>query len=349
MQAVKVLMQPAKLSTDFCQNTILRVALLIMIFAQIAGIVRAAEDFTISRVSHPFLVGKDIVAVAANNGLRVWALRNSLFVEYSDGSIQIFNHENSPLVEAGNITAISICAGDIWVALSSAFGGLGVCKYDFHKWETIKFPDAPGLLNNRIVAMHVDKDDYLWLGHREHGVSRFVETVNPGFKSYKIMHFYDNTLLTVFMQLTHLWIGSSNGIVRLRSEIKSNFELNVDKWTFPEFPAREAFSISDYTDDQIVAGTSRGLAIFDGKSWSLLRKADGIEAIPVTHLQRSGQQLWLGSPHGLQLWSKEQPGKLLTEADGLPANRIKALCVDENGNLLIGTSMGAAMIIPHTH
>ncbi|MBU1106445.1 MAG: hypothetical protein KKB51_07250 [Candidatus Riflebacteria bacterium] len=317
--------------------------LLTLIFAQASA--QGEESFVISPVSHPFLTNKEITAVAAREGLRVWALNNSLFVETSAGDIQTFTPENSPLVDAGNITAVAICNGEVWVAQNSTFGGLGVCRYDFSKWEALRFPDAPGLLNNRVVCMYVDNDDYLWLGHREHGVSRYVETVNPSFRSYKLMHFYDHPLLSVFMQLTHLWIGSSNGIVRLRSEISSNVELNVDSWVFPEFPAREAFSICDFTDDQVVVGTSRGLAFFDGKNWSILCKNDGIKALPVTNLQRCGDQIWLGSPVGLQLWSTNQPGRFFTQSDGLPSNHIKAMCIDENGNLLVGTSRGAAIII----
>ncbi|PKL49598.1 MAG: hypothetical protein CVV42_06345 [Candidatus Riflebacteria bacterium HGW-Riflebacteria-2] len=318
---------------------------ILTVFFALSTAATASEDFVISKVSHPFVANEEVRAIAARQGIRVWALHNSLFVETSDGNVMTLTPENSPLNAAGNITSIGICNNEIWVAQNSTFGGLGLFRYDFDRWTTFRDPDAPGLLNNRIVYMHVDKDDYLWFGHREHGVSRFVETVNPGFRSYKIMHFYDNSLLTVFMQLTHLWLGSSNGIVRLRTEIKSNVELNVDKWLFPEFPAREVFSICDYTDDRIIAGTSRGLAIFDGKNWSLLRKVDGIKAIPATCLQRDGDQIWIGSPTGLQLWQEKQPGRFFTEADGLPASHIKSLCLDENGNLLVGTTRGAAIIV----
>lgn len=324
---------------------ICRLLALLIVFLSLSANARANEEFVITRVSHPFLANEEIRAVAARQGLRVWGLHNSLFVETSDGSILTFTPENSPLNAAGNITSVGICNGEIWAAQNSTYGGFGLCRYDFSKWITLRDPDAPGLLNNRIVCMHADKDDYLWFGHREHGVSRFVETVNPSFRSYKIMHFYDNSLLTVFMQLTHLWIGSSNGIVRLRTEIKSNVELNVDTWVFPKFPAREVFSICDYTDDRIIAGTSRGLAIFDGENWSIKRKVDGIKALPATCLQRVGDQVWIGSPVGLQLWQENQPGRFFTEADGLPSNHIKALCLDENGNLLVGTIQGAAIII----
>mgnify|MGYP001228373467 CR=1 FL=1 len=324
---------------------ICRLLTMLTFFFSLITTVFASEDFVISRVLHPFIANEEIRAIAARQGMRVWALHNSLFIETSDGKILTFTPENSPLNAAGNITSVGICNGEIWAAQNSTFGGLGLFRYDFTSWTTLRDPDAPGLLNNRIVSMHVDKDDYLWFGHREHGVSRFVETVNPSFRSYKIMHFYDNSLLTVFMQLTHLWIGSSNGIVRLRTEIKSNVELNVDTWLFPKFPAREVFSICDYTDDRILAGTSRGLAMFDGKNWSILRKVDGIKAIPATCLQRDGVQVWIGSPAGLQLWQENQPGKFFTEADGLPASHIKSLCLDENGNLLIGTIRGAAILI----
>ena len=311
----------------------------------LASYAEAAEFPVIKALQHPEISGNHIYAVSGHDGLRVWGLRNRIFIEKADSSLQVFSPENSPIAVEGSITSLAAINGDIWVAQTAPSRDLGLLKFDGANWQTFREPDAIGLLNNEIVDIHVDKDEDIWFGHRHHGLSQFVYLVNPTFKSHnKIMHLFDFELLSSFMQLTHLWIGTDNGIVRLRTELKSNFELNVDKWIYPEFPAREAFSICDYQDNLVIAGTSRGLAIFDGKTWVMRGRNEGVKALPALHLQRDGARVWVGSPIGLQLWSLSEPGRLFTEADGLPANQITALALDENGNLLVGTEKGAAII-----
>lgn len=318
---------------------------LVFCFLTGAAIAAPQEKFIIRPLKHPELAESHIYAVAGSAGMRVWALQHRLLVENEDGTTMIFDRDNSPIAEEGTIADVAIANDEIWVAQTAPSKGLGLFKFSSSNWETFRDPDAPGLLNNDIVDIHVDKDETLWFGHRFHGLSRYLERVNPTFQSYnKIIHLYDNSLLTSFMQLTHLWIGTVNGIIRLRTELKSNHDLNVDKWLYPEFPAREAFSICDYKNDLIIAGTSRGLALFDGEKWSIRRANEGILALPALHLARSGDSVWIGSPVGLQLWNDNKPGMLLTEKDGLPSANITALCLDENNNLLIGTEKGAAIL-----
>ncbi len=299
----------------------------------------------IQAAKHPELANNHIYAVDGRDGTRVWGLRNSIFVEYSDGKTEVFSNFNSPIAVEGTISDVAVVNNEIWVAQTAPGRDLGLFKYDGTSWKTFRDPDYPGLLNNDVVDIHIDKDEAIWFGHRFHGLSKYLYLVNEAFKSYnKISHLFDFSLLTSFMQLTHLWIGTTNGIIRFRTEQQSNYELNIEKWIYPEFPAREAFSICDYSDDAVIAGTSRGLAFFNGEKWSLIGSAQGIKAIPALRLQRDGDKVWIGSPSGLQLWSSANPGSLLTEADGLPANNITALCLDENRNLLVGTEKGAAII-----
>lgn len=286
-----------------------------------------------------------VYAVAGNNGMKAWGFQHRLFIQKANDEILEFSPANSPLAEEGTISDIGIVNEDVWVAQTAPSKDLGILKFDGSSWVKFREPDAVGLLNNEVVDIHIDPDENIWFGHRYHGLSRLVYLVNPTFKSYnKVLHLFENALQSSFMQKTHLWIGTANGIVRLRTEMKSNFELNVDTWLYPEFPAREAFSVCDYTDDMIVAGTSRGIALFDGKKWSLRGRAEGIKALPVRFLQRQGDKIWLGSPVGLQLWSIDDPGQLINEVDGLPGSNITALALDEHGNLLVGTEKGPALI-----
>jgi ligand-binding sensor domain-containing protein len=113
---------------------------------------------------------------------------------------------------------------------------------------------------------------------------------------------------------------------------------------YPEFPARGVFAISDYGIDNIVAGTDRGLALWNGKKWTLINKQKGLLAIPVKCIVRNGSALWLGGYYGLQRWTPTQQGLLLTQKDGLPSTQITCMTKDKNNNILIGTEKGAAFI-----
>lgn len=301
-------------------------------------------QFKINRIEHPALKGRRIYAVAHEAGKTVWATDNQLVVFNADGSEQVFNAGNSPLLEAATISAAGICDGVIWVSQINSSNGYGIFRYDGQNWATFKDPEKEGILNNRIMKIHVDADKVVWFGHEVQGVTRMVEAVPLKFSNTKIIHLFKNRLLSLHMQLTHLWLGSNNGIVRYRSEIKSNYYLNVDTWEYPEFPARAAYCIADYKYGSIAVGTDTGLAIFDGKNWRLLKKDAGIKALPVLHLVKSGKNLWLGSPRGIQLWNETAASDLLLTDAGLPANRVTAMAIDAAGNLLVGSENGACVV-----
>ncbi len=298
----------------------------------------------ISEMKHPEISGQFIYSVSGDAGKRAYATRNHVVIESEDGTLKTYDSSNSPLSDNGEIKAIALVENDLWVSQFIGSKGQGIFHYQNDKWSAYRNPDTPGFLNNYAVTLHVDKDNFIWIGHLKEGLSRYIESVNPVFKNVKISHLYDVQLMSVFMQTTHLWVGTQKGIVRYRSEIESRRDLNIDKWIPPEFPAREVFSICDYTNDRIVAGTSKGIAIYDNQRWSLIGRKEGIKGFPVKHLARNGKYIWLGTPSGLQLWSEEGESKLYTTADGLPSNNITALSTDENNNLLVGTAKGVAII-----
>jgi ligand-binding sensor domain-containing protein len=282
--------------------------------------------------------------VACTAGQIVWATHNQIFYKDGKKDYQVFDSTNSPLIEAADISDVAICNEEIWVTQINASNGYGIFHYDGKKWHVYQKPTTEGIINNRIMTIHVDTDDVIWFGHENQGVSQMVENVPMHFANQKIIHLFDNRLLSLFMQVTHLWMGSSNGIVRYRSEIESNYYLNIDVWKYPEFPARAAYSITDWGYDEIVAGTDTGLAIFNGKDWRMLKKKAGVKALPARCLLTENNSIWIGSPIGLQKWNPNKASALITSRDGLPGNRINDFCLDSDNNLLVATNRGAAII-----
>ncbi|GEM_PF-1180632 len=302
------------------------------------------QNLVIEKIEHPLLNGRRICAVASENGLNVWATHNELVLTTPDKRIEVFDHKNSPLIEAADISAAGICDGAIWVTQVNSSNGYGIFHYDNGIWNVYKDPDNEGILNNRILRIHVDQDKTVWFGHEVHGVTKMVESIPIKFINEKFMHLFDNRLHCIFMQLTHLWVGCNNGVVRFRSEISSNYYLNVDTWVYPEFPARAAYSICEYGSETIAVGTDTGLAVFDGKKWNMLKKKDGIKALPALHLIKDGKNIWIGSSNGLQRWQADSSSELLTTESGLPGNRVTSMALQEPGIVLVGTETGAAIV-----
>ncbi|GAB4277726.1 MAG: hypothetical protein Kow0029_20640 [Candidatus Rifleibacteriota bacterium] len=321
-----------------------RYILFALILALLTHLNAFSEELVkIEKVENKLLDGQRILTVCCKNGLTVWATHNFLVVYYPDGSQKTFDSSNSPLVEAATISDAAISDQRIWVTQINSTNGYGIFMLDGDRWQVFKDPDKEGILNNRIMKIHVDQDEKVWFGNEHQGVTFMVEAIPLKFENQKIIHLFENRLLSLFMQQTHLWIGTSNGVVRYRSEIKSNYYLNIDVWKYPEFPARSAFSLCEYQHNTIVAGTDIGLAIFNGKKWRLIRKKAGIKALPAKCLLPAGQDIWIGSPVGLQRWNPSRPSRLFNKTDGLPGNGINAICLDKQGNILIATDKGPAI------
>ncbi len=280
--------------------------------------------------------------VACENDTVVWGTDHGVVLQKGE-KIEFYDSSNSPLKDI-KVSAVGVCDGKIWIAQSDHSKGYGIFELYEDEWKNYRKPETEGILNNQIVRIHVDQDKKTWFGYYKYGIGNFVEAIPPRFASKKVLYLFKYELLSLFMQQTHLWIGSTNGIVRYRTEIPSKHYLNFDKWVYPEFPAVGVFAISDYGIDNIVAGTDRGLALWNGKKWTLINKKKGLLAIPVQCIVRIGNVLWLGGYSGLQRWTPTQQGLLLTEKDGLPSTRITCMTKDKNNNLLVGTEKGAVLI-----
>ncbi len=303
-----------------------------------------AESYQIKQVDHPLIKDRRIYAVASEKDRTAWATRCRI-VYFSGDDIKVFDSENSPLLNSASISDVAICEGKLWATQIDSTNGHGIFCYDNKSWSTFKKPEQEGVLNNRILKIHVDEDDVIWFGHEFYGVTRMVENVPIIFKNQKVLHFFKNRLLSLHMQLTHLWMGSSNGIVRFRSEIQSKYHLNIDVWEYPEFPARAAYCLTTDANNRLTAGTGSGIAVFEDNQWKLFKKDSGIIALPITQIESIGNDLWLGSPAGLQKWNYAETDKVTFISDKLPGQEVTSLCSDDNKTrLFVGCDKGGAIV-----
>ncbi len=78
------------------------------------------------------------------------------------------------------------------------------------------------------------------------------------------------------------------------------------------------------------------------REWVVVRTADGLPHDRVNCLLVAGDDVWVGTPHGLG-WYHDGKWQVLTTADGLPHAAVSALALDTaSGDLWIGTFGGLA-------
>lgn len=152
-----------------------------------------------------------------------------------------------------------------------------------------------------------------------------------------------------------LWVGTLNGITSFDAISASE---DVDRFingrpplrnprdrftnysnVVDNIPSTAITSIDVDADDNVYAGTSRGLAVLAREKSS----DQGASADPVARTEREIGQEGLGTLGGGEVVNVTQPFSLLTTEEGLPSNNV--LAVKAVGRqILLGTDAGLAML-----
>jgi hypothetical protein len=95
------------------------------------------------------------------------------------------------------------------------------------------------------------------------------------------------------------------------------------------------------TTDNLLVGTTEGVARFNGKSWQLLGVADGLPAKRVTTMKEVGRSILIGTDAGVAVFNGSTIEKLTPGLAGLPEGRIQVLGGNAMNNLyaVVGNSL----------
>jgi signal transduction histidine kinase/ligand-binding sensor domain-containing protein/CheY-like chemotaxis protein len=241
----------------------------------------------------------------------VWAIRRqpsgSLYVGTDRGLVEMRDGEaikvSTKKEGLGGDKIKSLAAGpdgELWVGCLPG----GVSRLDPAGGRTRTYGQSAGLLDDRVVALHVDSESRLWAStgsglYRSTGLDRhlkFERQSPPGSDGH--------TMFFRFLgdRQGRLWVGSSNGLYRW----------DHGQWT--QFTRKDGLKADGVTH---IAQTS------DGAVWFAYRDAIGMSRLQIIHGQPRFQHF--------------------TRKEGLPSDYVIFLGVNARGQLWVGTDNGVAM------
>ncbi|MEK7255805.1 MAG: two-component regulator propeller domain-containing protein, partial [Bacteroidota bacterium] len=217
-------------------------------------------------------------------------------------------------------------AGNIWIATNK-----GVSRFDGRRFEHFELLKNG---SNAVFAFTFDITGTLWLA----GDAGIFSLKNDSI--IHVTHVAGQAvgkLTAIFCDRSgNVWAGGGEGIFKLENGI----------WRHAWKRRAEVLSFVETADGQLLAGIFHlGVLRFDGKTWTILNKNQGLPSNKVQCLwQAPDSKIWVGTQDaGICIWDRAAGSfTYLTEQQGLCNANIHAILGDRWSNVWLGTSGGGA-------
>ena len=230
-------------------------------------------------------------------------------------------------------------AGYIWVGTSD-----GLARYDgtgFRVWRH-QPGDPQSLPGNNVQALHVDAADRLWVATESGGLS-MLDPARHRFTHYRMADHpaigSDDTW-TIASRDGELWFGTyAGGVHRLAADgTITRFMPGADGGGLP---SPTVLALAFDTRGTLWAGTTRGLARWNGSDFEAVALPGAEPAPLVFSLSLEGDALWVGAGSGV--FRRSPSGNWGTPSWSpmfeIP-NAMQALVRDRQGQFWIGSQRG---------
>ncbi|MGI8958414.1 MAG: two-component regulator propeller domain-containing protein [Bryobacteraceae bacterium] len=211
----------------------------------------------------------------------------------------------------------------------------GLVRFDGVRFTVFDKHSTPGLQNNQILALLVDRRENLWIGTNGGGLSRFR---NGKFTAYTSSNgLSNNSILSLYEDKTGaIWIGTDGGgLVRFENG-KFHVFTKADGLS-----DNSVFSISGDEHGTLWIGTHAGLSRFSRGKFVTCGAGGALatDYIRATHVDRHGS-VWVGT-NGDGVYRITPTGTTrFSTKDGLASNGIFSVYEDRAGSIWIGTGAG---------
>jgi len=246
--------------------------------------------------------------------------------------------------------------GSIWIGTQG--GGLNRYNPVMDNFTVFKHNslDNNSLCDNNIWALAIDKEQNIWIGTWGGGLDKF-DVENHHFTHYKYIEKKDNSISendirTLFLDSNNnLWIGTQGGGLNFFDTKKLKFKFyKHNKNDINSLANNSVYSIIEKEKDKLWIGTNGGgIEIFDTKKEIFTRFSQNYLINPVIFsikIKKNGTAA-IATEKGLFLLT---PDKQIIEINSdthkdLINNRLRALLVDNDDNLWIGSESGINKLV----
>ncbi len=263
----------------------------------------------------------------------LWAATDRGIGKIENGKLR-FEPEPTLLHGAEVETILADHAGDLWIGTSA---GLAVLDGQ----STASYSTRNGLPGNSVHSIFEDREGAVWVS-TDHGVARFVDgkmdvfTTQDGLSAPLVLSIFED-------QEGSLWLGTdAGGMTMLRNQVFTSYTAADG---LPEENTKTIFASQDHAtgqDSVVWIGTDGGgLVRMLQQSFQTIRAKNGLASnIVLAIAQDTQDDLWVGTPDGLDHIQKDGHIAHLTSADGLADDFVRSLLADGDGSLWIGTRHG---------
>lgn len=270
----------------------------------------------------------------------VWVGTDAGLAYYDGTEWDVYHAETSSLPDDNIRDLHEDVNHNIWVATDE-----GILKITDQTWEVFNTSNS-GLPSNLVRSVSSDSEGNLWIGTWGEGIVRVVgnqwtvyNTNNSSLPS--------NGVFSVDVDdLGHPWIGTYNGGVTVFDGVNWT-TYNMSNSPMPHNNVRNVvFGHSGIkwfcTDNGVVRKTPGGhwdVHTFETIGYTFHVVNDGV--------QRAQDQLYFATDGGILSFDQSEFRMITSQNSNLPANNIKSIDIDDEGNLWLGTSNhGLATYLP---
>ena len=293
------------------------------------------------------LVNNSVLSIAEDKSENLWLGTDGGVSKYGGKSFITYTSEQG--LALNSVISIAEDKGrNLWLGTY----GAGISRYDGKSFSTYTLDQ--GLANNSVLSIAEDKSGNLWLGtyggvSKYDGKSFITYTTDQGLANNSVLSIAED-------KNGNLWFGTDSGVSRYNG--KSFITYTIDQG----LANNSVRCIVEDKNGNLWFGTSGGLSKYDRESFITYTTEQGLANNSVFSIaeDKSGN-LWLGTSGGgvsvllaqSEKEIKEQNNNFVSTNNmfltyntehGLPDNGICALRFDYEGNLIVGTNFGLAVI-----
>ena len=284
-----------------------------------------------------------------NNGLIDNKIRT--IIEDREGNILIGTNENGLLIYRGErfVTYLKengLLDDQIWAIEQDNYGRFwfgtnqGIAILDSTNQFSFLTNEKDYLTDNQVRFLEKDMNGNIWIGTVNGGVQQYYyEKKNLEYNFTVNQYFPQRNMLVTAMEIdktNNLWVGTIDGLIYY--EIDNEAAARLDQ-TYGLAGSDISVIFCDSKNTIWVGSRGKGLVNIKDTVFTIIDL--GGKITPTSIAEDKNGKIWIGTEgQGILLCENEKITKTFRTADGLLADLITLIEVDENNDIFIGTNRG---------